>query len=70
MPGQKYDGSITIDTKLDNTGFSKGSDDLKHAVQSLTDQVNDTGRRIRDSFKFDFGQPKQAANTFSVYGKT
>ena len=51
----KSDGSITIDTKLDNSGFSKGSDELKHAVKSLTDQVNETGSKIQNAFKFDFG---------------
>lgn len=61
----KSDGSITIDTKLDNSGFSKGSDELKHAVKSLTDQVNKTGSKIQNAFKFDFGQPKQAVNSFS-----
>ena len=63
MPG-KSDGSITIDTKLDNSGFSKGSEDLKRAVESVTKHVNETGSRIKEAFKFDFGQPKQAANTF------
>lgn len=65
MPGTKSDGSITIDTKLDNSGFSKGSSELKHAVKSLTDQVNQTGNKLQNAFKFDFGQPKQAVNSFS-----
>lgn len=65
MPGTKSDGSITIDTKLDNSGFSKGSNELKHAVKSLTDQVNQTGSKLQNAFKFDFGQPKQAVNSFS-----
>lgn len=66
MPGRTgSDGSITIDTKLDNTGFERGSDRLRHAVQSLTNQVNATGGQLKNSFKFDFGQPKQAVNSFS-----
>lgn len=65
MPGAKADGSITIDTKLDNSGFSKGSNELKRAVKSLTDQVNETGGKLRNAFKFDFGQPKQVVNSFS-----
>ena len=65
MAGTKSDGSITIDTKLDNSGFSKGSEELRHAVKSLTDQVNATGGKIQNAFKFDFGQPKQAVNSFS-----
>ena len=62
----KADGSITIDTKLDNAGFEAGSKELRHAVHSLEDQVNATGGKLRDAFKFDFGQPKQAANTFQA----
>ena len=65
MPGTRSDGSITIDTKLDNTGFDRGSDRLRHAVQSLTNEVSATGSRMRDAFKFDFGQPKQQVNSFS-----
>ena len=65
MPGTKSDGSITIDTKLDNSGFTKGSKELKHAVESLTNQVNETGNKLQNAFKFDFGQPKQAVNSFS-----
>lgn len=64
MPGTKSDGSITIDTRLDNSGFDKGSDRLKNAVRSLKNQVNRTGDQIRNAFQFDFGQPKQSANTF------
>lgn len=65
MAGTKSDGSITIDTKLDNSGFEKGSSELKHAVKSLTDQVNTTGNSLNNSFKFDFGRPKQSVNSFS-----
>ena len=34
------DGSITIDTKLDNTGFSKGSKELLDAIQSLINHID------------------------------
>lgn len=56
MPGTKSDGSITIDTKLDNSGFAKGSAELGRAVKSLIDRVNKTGGKIRDAFKIDFGR--------------
>ena len=64
MPGTRSDGSITIDTRLDNSGFARGSGELRQAVQSLSRQINSTGAQLRDAFKFDFGLPKQAANTF------
>ncbi len=65
MSGSRADGSIVIDTKLDNTGFTRGSEELKHAVKSLSDQVNTTGSKLQNAFKFDFGQPKQIVNSFS-----
>lgn len=65
MPGTKSDGSITIDTRIDNTGFTKGSNELRRAVGSLTDRVNETGKKLHDAFKFDFGRPKQGVQTFS-----
>ena len=65
MPGNKSDGSITIDTKLDNTKFEKDSDRLKRAVKSLSDQVNRTGCQMTESLKIEFSDPKQAANAVS-----
>lgn len=40
------DGSITFDTSLDNTGFSKGSEKLKSAISSLVKTSNDVGRQM------------------------
>lgn len=52
MPNNKADGSIIIDTKLDNEGFEKGSDKLHNAVKSLTDNTQkalmDGTRSIQD----------------------
>ena len=62
MPGTQSDGSIRIDTKLDNSGFVKGSNALKQAVGSLINQVNATGGKLQDAFKIDFGQPKNKAS--------
>ena len=38
------DGSITIDTELDNTGFKRGSQQTEHAVKGLINTVNRAGR--------------------------
>ena len=40
------DGSIIIDTQLDNTGFQRGSQQMQNAVNSLNNSVNQTGRNM------------------------
>lgn len=65
MPAGGYDGSLTINTKLDNTGFKKGSSELRGAVDSLKGRIDATGKALQHAFKFDFGQPKQITNTFA-----
>lgn len=49
MAGQS-DGSIIIDTSLDNSGFDKGSDELLAAIRSLTAEINHLGKTILSSF--------------------
>lgn len=44
------DGSITIDTELDNSGFEKGSDKLLGAVKDLTSAVDTLGDNMMRSF--------------------
>lgn len=41
--GEHADGSIIIDTKLDNKGLEKGSEELLRAIKSLTDEVKKLG---------------------------
>lgn len=48
MPGGA-DGSIIIDTQLDNSGFKRGSAQLQSAVQSLTNTVNSMGRNMNSA---------------------
>ncbi|NCB52843.1 MAG: hypothetical protein EOM54_13365, partial [Clostridia bacterium] len=45
------DGSIIIDTSLDNTGFAKGSDKLDSAVKGLTNSVNAMGKDMGKSIE-------------------
>ena len=46
----KADGSIVIDTKLDNSGFSRGSREMESAINSLQRQVDALGRRMDSTF--------------------
>ena len=38
------DGSIVIDTSLDNTGFERGSQNMERAIKGVTQAVNESGR--------------------------
>ena len=46
----KYDGSIIINTKMDNKGFDKGSEKLQSAIESLSKQVDALSSRLSGSF--------------------
>lgn len=43
------DGSIVIDTQLDNTGFQRGSQQMEHAVSSLNNSVNQIGQNLQSA---------------------
>lgn len=45
------DGSIVIDTELDQTGFEKGSDELLDRVENLTQAVDTLGDNMMSSFQ-------------------
>lgn len=45
------DGSIVIDTELDNEGFERGSDKLLKAVKDLTGAVDNLGDNMMRSFQ-------------------
>ena len=46
----RADGSIVINTKLDSSGFSKGSKEMQGAISSLQQQVDALGRRMDSTF--------------------
>lgn len=46
MSSEHTDGSIVIDTELDNTGFDKWSKRLKNTVQSLCSDLENMGTRL------------------------
>lgn len=43
---EKHDGSIRIDTSLDNKGFEKGSEELIDAINSLTKEIEKLGELL------------------------
>lgn len=45
----QYDGSIVINTELDNSGFDKGSDKLLGAVKELTAKIDTIGESVKGS---------------------
>ena len=47
---ENADGSIVIDTELDNEGFKKGSEKLLNAVKDLTNAVDNLGDNMMNSF--------------------
>jgi len=50
MADNGYDGSIVINTELDNDGFEKGSDKLLSAVTDVAKQVNTLGAEMKTAF--------------------
>lgn len=62
---EQVDGSIVIDTKLDNKGFQKGSDELKSAMTSLTQQLNSIGAKLSGILS---AANKQVALLSKAYG--
>jgi len=45
------DGAIIIDTKLDNSGFRKGSAEMKKAMDSLTDTAKELTATVTDAVR-------------------
>lgn len=45
----QFDGSIVINTELDNSGFDKGSDKLLAAVKELTAKIDTIGESVKGS---------------------
>lgn len=63
------DGSITIDTELDNRGFDKGSEKLLNAVKDLTSAVDNFGDNMMRSFQAVFPVLQNIGSTVTqIYG--
>ena len=52
----QYDGSVVIDTALDNDGFEKGSQELEAAIKELSTAIKQMGGQLQETF----GQYTQA----------
>ena len=50
MSANNNDGSIVIDTGLDNTGFDKGADKLLSAVKDLIQSIEILGDNMMEAF--------------------
>lgn len=51
IANENYDGSVVINTELDNSGFEKGSDKLLSALNDLTNVVDNLGDNMMSSFR-------------------
>ena len=63
------DGSIVINTKLDSSGFGRGSKEMESAINSLQQQVNNLGRRVDTAFANMQRSMNSSARSAQQYGK-
>ena len=58
-----FDGSLKFNTKLDNTEFKKGAQELEQEVKSTAKRVNAAGKSVSDGFgNIDTSKSKKALN--------
>ena len=65
----RADGSIIINTKLDNSGFGKGSAEMKSAISSLQQQVGTLGKRMDSTFAQMQRSMSSSARSAQQYSK-
>jgi len=63
------DGSIIINSELDNEGFERGSDKLLAAIKDLTNAVDNLGDNMMQSFKDIIAIMQQTSGGFTQTGK-
>ena len=56
------DGSITFDTSLDTTGFSKGSEKLKSAIAGIVKTANNVGKQMGNAIQGAIPSIKQVGD--------
>ena len=66
----RADGSIIINTKLDNSGFGKGSAEMKSAISSLQHQVDALGKRMDSTFSQMQRAMSNSARSAQQYSKS
>lgn len=47
---ENHDGSVKIDTALDNSGFDKGSKELEKAIRELCAEIKNMGATLKTAF--------------------
>ncbi len=60
------DGSIIIDTGLDNTGFERGSQKMQQAIRGVTQAINQSGRAAANGMQPLFSACQQAGNAINA----
>ena len=65
MANGAADGSVIIDTGLDNTGFSKGSKKMEQSIKGMTQAINNTGRAATSGMQPLFSAFEQAGKAMS-----
>lgn len=60
------DGSIIIDTGLDNTGFERGSQRMQQAIRGVTQAINQSGRAAANGMQPLFSACQQAGSTINA----
>ena len=64
------DGKITIDTGLDTSGFDKGSESMKRALESMLSSANSAGKAMQGSFTGVAEKIQTAAKASQEMGDT
>lgn len=63
MANGAADGSVIIDTALDNTGFERGSKKMEQSIKGVTQSINKTGRAAASSMQPLFSAFEQVGKT-------
>lgn len=66
MANGASDGSVIIDTGLDNTGFDKGSKKMEQSIKGVTQAINQSGRAAASSMQPLFSAFEQVGKTIDA----
>lgn len=68
MPGQS-DGSIIVDTEINSEGFKAGSSELLSAIKSLSSEIRELGKLMKETFSgngANFGNADSSAQQYEA----
>lgn len=66
MANGAADGSVIIDTALDNTGFERGSKKMEQSIKGVTQSINKTGRAAASSMQPLFSAFEQVGKSIDA----